>query len=122
MEKITVARGNDANSVRGRGVHLLARLDQMFFEGSLSEAEFEVRETLHKALHDVNEDEIQRALTEDEAAMAIIKLPDDGEHPWIGRARRLLRHKPPILRKGVEPGPESERLWTGFLKGLKVLI
>ena len=122
IDKITVARDNAANSVRGRGVHLLARLDQMFFEGSLSEAEFEVREALYKALYDVDEDEIQRVLTEDEAGMAIIKLSDDGEQPWIGRARRLLRHSNPILKKGVEPTPEGEQLWAGFIKGLKILV
>ena len=94
----------------------------MFFEGSLSEAEFEVREALYKALYDIDEDEIQRILTEDDAGMAIIKLSDDGEQPWIGRARRLLRHKNPILKKGLEPTPEGERLWAGFIKGLKILI
>jgi len=94
----------------------------MFFEGSLSEGELEVRGTLFKALYDVDEDEIQRILTEDETAMAIIRLPDDGEHPWIGRARRLLRHKNPILKKGLERTPEGERLWTSFTKGLKILI
>jgi hypothetical protein len=103
-------------------VHLLARLDQMFFEGSLSEAELEVREALYKALYEIDEDEIQRVLTDDEAAMAVIRLPDDGEHPWIGRARRLLRHKNPILKKGLEATPEGERVWAGFIKGLKILI
>jgi len=103
-------------------VHLLARLDQMFFEGSLSEVELEVREALYKALYDVDEDEIQRLLTEDETAMAIIRLPDDGEHPWIGRARRLLRHRNPILKKGLDPTPEGERVWAGFTQGLKILI
>jgi hypothetical protein len=94
----------------------------MFFEGSLNETELEVREVLYKALYDVDEDEIQRILTEDDAAMAIVKLPDDGEQPWIGRARRLLRHRNPILKKGLEGTPESERVWAGFIKGLKILI
>jgi len=94
----------------------------MFFEGSLSEVELEVREALYKALYEVDEDEIQRILTEDEAAMAIIRLPDDGEQPWIARARRLLRHKNPILKKGLEPTPEGERVWASFTKGLKILI
>jgi len=75
----------------------------MFFEGSLSELELEVREALYKTFYDVDEDEIQPLLTEDETAMAIIRLPDDGEHPWIGRARRLLRHRNPILKKGLDP-------------------
>jgi len=94
----------------------------MFFEGSLSEVELEAREALYNALYDVDEDEIQRSLTEDEATMAVFKLPDDGEHPWIGRARRLLRHKNPILRKGLEATPEGDRVWAGFIKGLKILI
>ena len=94
----------------------------MFFEGSLSELELEVREALYKALYEVDEDEIQRLLTEDETAMAISRLPDDGEHPWIGRARRLLRHRNPILKKGLDPTPEGERMWSSFIKGLKILI
>ena len=94
----------------------------MFFEGSLNEVELEVRDALYTALYNVDEDDIQRILTEDEAAMAIIRLPDDGENPWIGRARRLLRHKNPILKKGLESTPEGERVWAGFTKGLKILI
>jgi hypothetical protein len=94
----------------------------MFFEGSLSELELEAREALYKALYEVDEDDIQRLLTEDETAMAIIRLPDDGEHPWIGRARRLLRHRNPILKKGLDPTPEGERVWASFVKGLKILI
>jgi hypothetical protein len=94
----------------------------MFFEGSLSEPELEVRETLYNALYNIDEDEIQRILTEDEVAMAVVRLSDDGEQPWIGRARRLLRHRNPILKRGLEPTPEGERKWAGFIKGLKVLI
>lgn len=94
----------------------------MYFEGSLSEIELEVREALFTALYNIDEDEIQRILTDDEAAMAVIRLPDDGEHPWIGRARRLLRHRNPILKKGLESSPEGDRVWAGFVKGLKILI
>lgn len=122
IDKISVARDNAANSIRGRGVQLLARLDQMHFEGSLTAAEEEIREPLYQALYNVNEDEIHAILEDSPAALGIVAIPHDGERPWTGRARRILRHPDPLLRTGARVMADGEERWTEFVKSLENLI
>ncbi|KAF8994065.1 hypothetical protein BDQ17DRAFT_1431325 [Cyathus striatus] len=107
IDKITVARDNAANSVRGRGVHLLTRLDQMYFEGFIRE----------------NEDDIQRILHDEIAAESVAAIPGDGEKPWVGRARRILRANPsPLLRKGADALEDGETIWNDFILSLQTLV
>jgi hypothetical protein len=122
IDKIMIARDNAANSVRGRGVHLLARLDQMYFEGSLSDAEVAVRVPLYEALYATDEEEIQRILCDERAALGVVALPDDGETPWLARARRLLRHESPLLRKGAGTEASGDALWGEFVLSLQRLV
>jgi hypothetical protein len=117
-----IARDNAANSVRGRGVHLLTRLDQMYFEGSLSDAEAAVRVPLYEALYATDEEEIQRILCDERAALDVAALPDDGETPWLARAHRLLRHESPLLRKGAGVEASRDALWSEFVLSLQRLI
>jgi hypothetical protein len=122
IDKIMIARDNAANSVRGRGVHLLARLDQMYFEGSLSDAEVAVRVPLYEALYASDEEEIQRFLCDERAALGVVGLLDDGETPWLARARRLLRHESPLLRKGAGTEASGDALWGEFVLSLRRLV
>ncbi|KAF8997404.1 hypothetical protein BDQ17DRAFT_857894 [Cyathus striatus] len=122
IDKITVARDNAANSVRGRGVHLLARLDQMYFEGSLTETENSIREPLYEALYNKDEDDIQRILCDEEGALTVAAIPQDGERPWVGRAKRLLREESPVLKKGIWSIENGEALWDDFVRSLQILV
>jgi hypothetical protein len=79
--------------VRGRGAATLARLDQMHFEGSLSDEEAEARPELYEALRNADESDIQRLLHDDDGVRDVMEIEGDGERPWLGRARRLLRHE-----------------------------
>lgn len=103
-------------------MQLLTRLDQMHFEGSLTAAEEEIREPLYQALYNVSEDEIHAILEDSPAALGIAAIPHDGERPWTGRARRILRHPDPLLRTGVRGLADGEELWTEFVKSLESLI
>jgi hypothetical protein len=122
IDKISVARDNAAESVRGRGVLLLARLDQMHFEGSLTASEEAIREPLYQALHAIDEDEIHRILGDEPAALQVASLPIDGERPWISRARRILRTEEPLLRKGARSTPDLESQWDEFVASLRNLV
>ncbi|KAF8992433.1 hypothetical protein BDQ17DRAFT_207865 [Cyathus striatus] len=122
IDKLTVARDNAANSVRGRGVHLLARLDQMFFLGTLTHDEYILRNQLYTALYSKNESEVQRILCDDPAALRVASISDDGELPWVGKAKRILRSEYPLLRSGVGKVKDGEVLWDEFCRCLEVLV
>jgi hypothetical protein len=115
-------RDNAARSIRGRGVHLLVRLDQMHFEGSLTAEEEALREPLYQALYDIDEDEIHRILEDDPVARGVLSIPIDGENPWMARAQRLLRSEEPLLRKGSRALPNGEHQWPEFIASLKNLL
>lgn len=118
IDRIMVERNNAENSIRGQGVRLLARLDQMHFEGSLSEAEEKLREPLYQALYDCAEGDIYAMLFDNKDARAVMELPGDGEEPWVGCAERMLRHANPLLRKGAQ----NDEQWEGFVAALANLV
>ncbi|KZT24933.1 hypothetical protein NEOLEDRAFT_1134133 [Neolentinus lepideus HHB14362 ss-1] len=118
IDRIMVERNNAESSIRGRGVHLLARLDQMHFEGSLTDSEEKLRDPLYKALYYSAEGEIYEMLFDNKDAKAVVAIPIDEEQPWIGTASRLLRQPNPLLKKGAE----SDDQWDGFLAALLNLV
>jgi hypothetical protein len=108
MEVVTRPRNTSTRSPRRvttqpdqsvAGAALLARLDQMHFEGSLSEEEAAARPELYRALYAADEG-IQRLLCDDDGLQDVLEIEGDGEFPWLGRARRLLRHEYTVLRRG----------------------
>lgn len=92
LDKILAARDQAAQHVRGRGVGLLARLDRMFFEGSLTQREDHLRRNLFTILANANEHCIEGIIKHPEM-QAIAQLPDDGQRPYVAWAQRLLRHR-----------------------------
>ena len=90
LSRILAARDEAAASVRGRGVHVLARLDTMFFEGSITREENIRRLQLFDALKVKDEDDIRTLLM---SLDYVASLPDDGETPLLGTAGRLLLPK-----------------------------
>ena len=112
LDRILDARNDAANHIRGRGVALLARLDRMFFEGSITGSENELRSTLFDALARVDESTIETILA-DPALHPIVALPDDGERPYACWAQRLLRDTPaddPVLLRNIAQGREWDSL------------
>ncbi|KDN50348.1 hypothetical protein K437DRAFT_64853, partial [Tilletiaria anomala UBC 951] len=110
LDRILEARNEAADHVRGRGAALLARLDRMFFEGSISVKENAMRADLFAALARIDELAIEKILT---ACAAIVALPDDGERPYACWAQRLLREQPaddPVLLRTIATDAEWQSL------------
>ena len=116
LSRILSARDEAAASVRGRGVFVLARLDTMFFEGSITREENIKRTQLFDALKHKDEDDIRSVLASLEL---IASLPDDGESPLLGTASRLLLPK----RKSLLYSACAEEFqWLSFLGRLRDLV
>ncbi|KAI0364629.1 hypothetical protein BV20DRAFT_826352 [Pilatotrama ljubarskyi] len=115
IDRIKVEREDAEKSVRGRGALLLARLDQMHFEGSLTEDEAAIRIPLYHALLKQDVPEVERILKDEPAAAKVLAIFHDGEMPYVGRARRILRSESPVLRKGAA----DDATWTKFARMLQ---
>ncbi|MGL5898625.1 MAG: hypothetical protein ACRCZW_03020 [Lactobacillaceae bacterium] len=78
-----------ASSTLGQGTHLLARMDQMYFENSLPSEYQEYREKLFDALLRKNSAEVSSLLYR---LNELIELPNDTEHPIVETAKRILKY------------------------------
>ncbi|KAH8918558.1 hypothetical protein BT69DRAFT_1338064 [Atractiella rhizophila] len=120
IDKIDTQRDTAANSIRGKGVHLLCRLDRMFVEGSIWNEEEALRQPLYDALAAVDEEKITKFL-KDPILKRVIALPADGENPVLGQAKRLLRPgiEPLLLKDG---GEVVRGKWAKFVIDLQSLV
>lgn len=112
LDRILAERNAAAAHVRGRGVAMLARLDRMFFEGSITGSENAIRGQLFSVLSDANEAAIESILTLP-ALQPIAALPDDAERPYACWAQRLIREVPasdPVLLRTFAEGNEWDSL------------
>ena len=127
-----VERSNAENTIRGRGAHLLTRLDQMHFEGSLTPEEASLRAEVYEALSHFSlnetdneiedfqgESTLYAILEDNSAAKDILALKHDGEQPMLGTAKRILRtgKGDVMLKRG-----DKEGQWDQFIKELKVAV
>ncbi|KAL3866245.1 hypothetical protein ACJMK2_043560 [Sinanodonta woodiana] len=115
ISRILASRDEAARSFRGRGVHLLARLDTMFFEGSISKRHNRLRKYLFDALLAIDEKRIASLIQELDA---VVYLTEEGNEPLLGTAKRFLSTEEPMLKKYCE----SENEWKTFTKMLKSLV
>ncbi|KAL3866240.1 hypothetical protein ACJMK2_043555 [Sinanodonta woodiana] len=115
ISRILASRDEAAHSFRGRGVHLLARLDTMYFEGSISQKQNLLRHDLFSALLDTDEQRVERVIHELDD---VTNLPDEGNEPLRGTATRFLSAEEPMLKKHCE----SESEWKSFTKMIKSLV
>ncbi|KAI0685647.1 hypothetical protein BC835DRAFT_1421040 [Cytidiella melzeri] len=134
IDEIYTKRGNAASSTRGKGALLLARLDQMYYEGSITKNGQPLREKLYQALLKAGEvDEKNEPILKHEGAVlqiledegeaeAVLLLGDDGEQPWLGRANRILRRNDPLLRQAALTLPDGEEKWARFKERLEALV
>ncbi|OWF39018.1 uncharacterized protein LOC110465559 [Mizuhopecten yessoensis] len=115
IPRILESRNEAANSTRGRGVKLLARLDTMYFEGSITKEHDSLREQLFIAVKSVDESRLVQLL---EQLKEVVNMPNEENSPMIGRARRLVNSTDPLLKMHTE----SEEEWTALKKLLTSLI
>jgi hypothetical protein len=94
----------------------------MHFEGSLSDEAAAARPELYEAIRAADETEIQRILCDYDAVQDVLEIECDGERPWLGRAKRLLRDEYPRLRSGSETVANGEELWAEFVLSLENLV
>ncbi|KAF8688460.1 hypothetical protein RHS03_09451, partial [Rhizoctonia solani] len=96
-------RDTAADHVLGRAAKLLARLDQMYHEGSMNDPELRLRKELYRLLH-----------VDDPVAEQI-----ETDNPWIARASRLVNRR---SDEGVESHPLLQMYggddWSTFEKTL----
>lgn len=114
ISRILANRDEAAQSVRGRGVHLLARMDTMYFEGCLSRDEDALRQKLFRALQDIDETQISDLMLR---LASITALPCEGDLPHLHRARRLVESENPMLREFC-----TEEEWERLTSVLRALI
>ena len=114
ITRILSNRDEAAKSARGRGVHLLARLDTMYFEGSLSREEDVLRQKLFAALLAEEEGEIEDLLLR---LARVAALPSEGTLPHLHRAKRLVEAERPMLKEFC-----TQEQWDGLVRTLRALI
>ncbi|KAI0700457.1 hypothetical protein BC835DRAFT_1412051 [Cytidiella melzeri] len=135
IDEIYAKRGNAADSTRGKGALLLARLDQMYYEGSITRNGQTLRERLYQALLKFGEvdetDElylkyegvVRRILDVDNEALYVLGMDHDGQMPWLGRATRILRRdNPSLLREAALTLPNGEDKWTRLEESLREFV
>ena len=102
----------------GRGVQLLCRMDRMFFEGSLDTVFEPKREKLLQALQTKNESAVETLMS---MMSRIVEYGDDGETPMIGLFNRVLEADSPLIK--VEAVKDvGQDGWDAMVKKIKILL
>ncbi|XP_050405074.2 uncharacterized protein LOC126820931 [Patella vulgata] len=117
IPRILSERDTAAKTIRGRGVALLAKMDTMFFEGSLTNEEDRVRHDLFAALLKIDETKISEILKK---SNRILELPVENSLAIVGSAKRLLSTSSPLLREVVSEEEKSQ--WSNFVSRLRNLL
>jgi len=90
IDGLIEARDQAAQSIQGRAALVLARLDQMYFEGSINSSEASKREYLYNTLNtDSPLENIIKEILDTETIQGVLAMKGDAEAPWQGRAKRL---------------------------------
>jgi hypothetical protein len=91
----------------------------MYYEGTITQAQEDLRDPLFKALAAVDEPAIEKFL-ENELMKNVIAIEHDGENPTLGQARRLLRAEGPLIKTKLSA--ESAPKWDKFTRDLAGLV
>jgi hypothetical protein len=126
ISELIKLRDDAATDIFGQAARLLARLDQMYYEGSLNEGELDLRKHLYESLHQENpfRDTITQEL-EGEIGDNVNLITEDQDTPWIARAKRLVQRRG-LDEKG-NPNPSLLELcnkneWPAFETTLSNLL
>lgn len=91
----------------------------MYYEGTITQAQEDLREPLFKALAAVDEPAIEKFL-EIETLKNVMAIEHDGENPTLGQARRLLRAEGPLIKTKLSA--ESAPKWDKFTRDLAGIV
>lgn len=115
IPRILKSRDDAASSTRGIGVCLLARLDTMYFEGSIDKDQDLSRQKLFDVLVKIDLLAINNII---ETMCIVQSFEDEGNFPLMGTAKRLASAQNPYLKDSAI----SESEWGDFLTLLKTFI
>ena len=112
--------------MRGRAAFLLARLDTMHHEGSITYAQAQLRVQLARVLATGNDTATHRLLSEHWPVVRALQLlpPAPRAAPCVARARRLLGagvREETALRRGAHALPDGAARWDEFVATLRAL-
>ena len=114
ITRILSIRDAEASTARGRAAWLLARLDRMFFEGSLPCSLNAARIRLFKTLLKSSSDE--STIADEISTLGAVSLaPPDTLPPLIEWAYRILSATEPIVARNRLDGME----WSEFVSSLQ---
>ncbi|CAE6497766.1 unnamed protein product [Rhizoctonia solani] len=123
IDELIAKRNEAAQDTFGKAASLLARLDQMYYEGSLNSAELQVRNDLYETLATKQpaEKDILDLLAKEsnvETVQAVLDIKGDLDEPWTALANRLInrRHGKPSL---LEECQGNQGDWSTFESILK---
>lgn len=114
--------------MRGRAAFLLARLDTMHHEGSITYAQAQLRVQLARVLATGNDTATHRLLSEHWPIVRALQLlpPAPRAAPCVARARRLLlgagAREETALRRGAHALPDGAARWDEFVATLRALV
>ena len=93
----------------------------MHYDGSITAAEETLRQPLFAALYSASEPAITEILS-NPILSSVLAMPDDGENPTTGTARRLLRFGlgEPLLHSHATPSLAAK--WGVLTRGLAQLV
>ncbi|WNZ21576.1 hypothetical protein HJG54_00950 [Leptolyngbya sp. NK1-12] len=111
IQELLRIRDEAANDWLGQSAALLARLDQMFFEGCITAPDNALRLKLFAAIRDRNEAACTALL---DRLNPIRNMPPNREHYLIEWAKRLLNAETPLL--AATQTPEA---WAAFVQMLQ---
>lgn len=100
IARILAVRDKSADSVLGRGAQLLARLDRLYYEGTLNLADDPLRIELFQALQQGDETGTIRMI---EALPHVIEHSHDIEQPLFAWAHRLLTSGDVLAKRRIHP-------------------
>ena len=90
IEKILEINKKASNTLLGKGSLLLCRLDEMFYEKSISEKENIDRDVLFNALQHQDEKLVKKIIENNNSIMA---MAPDVDNPEICKAKRIIKNK-----------------------------
>ncbi|KAF8598644.1 hypothetical protein BDV93DRAFT_561149 [Ceratobasidium sp. AG-I] len=134
IEQLIKERDKAADETLGKAARALARLDQMYFEGSINVNEIDHRTELFDLLREKDHrlDRIDDLLGL-ETLKKVMEIKEDVKRPWKARADRLLenrRDKKSLLQQCAEnkwvtskweADPDSQANWDDFASTLKTI-
>jgi hypothetical protein len=93
IKAVLDARNKAEATIKGKGALLLAKLDRLYFENLLTDAEDKKRKSLFDAICKQDESKISEILKNSDGVLtSIIDMEDDGDNTIVERGKRTLHY------------------------------